>query len=129
MSVLTLVRHAQASFAADDYDRLSLTGHKQAYVAGEYLHASAGPIDVIYSGELRRHLETADGIAKTVRTAVANAENTQSVDVDRLFVKFARVDEAGMWKRFTSRAQGRATRVRKRLSHITIILDEVQERS
>ena len=58
-------------------------------------------------------------VAKTVRTAVANAENTQSVDVD----------EAGMWKRFTSRAQGRATRVRKRLSHVTIVLDEAQKRS
>ena len=68
-------------------------------------------------------------VAKTVRTAVANAENTQSVDVDRLFVKLAQVDEGGMWKRFTSRAQGRATRVRKRLSHITIIVDEAEERS
>ena len=72
---------------------------------------------------------SADIIAKTLRTAVANAENTQSVDVDRLFVKQAKVDEAGMWKRFTSRAQGRATRVRKRLSHVTIVLDESEERS
>jgi len=68
-------------------------------------------------------------IAKTLRAAVANAENTQSVDVDRLFVKRAMVDEAGMWKRFTPRAQGRATRIRKRLSHITIVLDEASERS
>jgi len=68
-------------------------------------------------------------VAKTVRTAVANAENTQSVDVDRLFVKQAKVDEGGMWKRFTSRAQGRATRVRKRLCHVTIIVDETRERS
>ena len=68
-------------------------------------------------------------VAKTLRTAVANAENTQSVDVDRLYVKQVKVDEAGMWKRFTPRAQGRATRIRKRLSHITIVLDEVTERS
>jgi len=68
MSTLFLVRHAQASFGTDDYDRLSLTGHKQAYVAGEYLHASAGSIDTIYSGTARRHRETADVIAKTVRT-------------------------------------------------------------
>jgi large subunit ribosomal protein L22 len=68
-------------------------------------------------------------ISKTLRTALANAESTQSVDVDRLYVKRAKVDEAGMWKRFTPRAQGRATRVRKRLSHITIVLDELNERS
>ena len=63
-------------------------------------------------------------VAKTLHTAVANAEN-----VDRLYVKQVKVDEAGMWKRFTPRAQGRATRIRKRLSHITIVLDEVSERS
>jgi large subunit ribosomal protein L22 len=67
-------------------------------------------------------------VSKTLRTAVANAENTQSVDVDQLYVKQAQVDEAGMWKRFTPRAQGRATRIRKRLSHVTIVLDEVSER-
>src|SRR5574341_871253 len=52
-------------------------------------------------------------IAKALRAAVSNAENTQSVDVDRLYVKRAKVDEGGMWKRFTPRAQGRATRIRK----------------
>jgi len=66
-------------------------------------------------------------IAKTIRTAVANAENTQSIDVDRLYVKQAMVDEAGMWKRFMPRAQGRATRIRKRLSHIMIVVDEAEE--
>jgi large subunit ribosomal protein L22 len=68
-------------------------------------------------------------VAKTLRAAVANAENTQSVDVDRLYVKRVNVNEGGMWKRFTPRAQGRATRIRKRLSHITIVLDEFAERS
>ncbi|HWP57160.1 MAG TPA: 50S ribosomal protein L22 [Candidatus Acidoferrales bacterium] len=63
-------------------------------------------------------------VAKTLRAAIANAENTQSVDVDRLYVKQVKVDEAGMWKRFMPRALGRATRVRKRLSHITVIVDE-----
>jgi len=67
-------------------------------------------------------------VSKTLRTAVANAENTQSVDVDQLYIKQANGDEAGMWKRFTPRAQGRATRIRKRLSHVTIVLDEVSER-
>ena len=67
-------------------------------------------------------------VSKTLRTAVANAESTQSVDVDQLYVKQVKVDEAGMWKRFTPRAQGRATRIRKRLSHITIVLDDMSER-
>jgi large subunit ribosomal protein L22 len=67
-------------------------------------------------------------VSKTLRTAVANAESTQSVDVDQLYVKQVKVDEAGMWKRFTPRAQGRATRIRKRLTHITIVLDEMSER-
>jgi large subunit ribosomal protein L22 len=67
-------------------------------------------------------------VSKTLRTAVANAESTQSVDVDQLYVKQVKVDEAGMWKRFTPRAQGRATRIRKRLSHITIVLDETNKR-
>jgi len=68
-------------------------------------------------------------VAKTLRTAVANAENTQSVDVDRLFVKQVTVAGAGMWKRFMPRAHGRATKIRKRLSHITVVLDEAGERS
>jgi large subunit ribosomal protein L22 len=63
-------------------------------------------------------------IAKTLRAAIANAENTQSVDVDRLYIKRITVDEGGMWKRFIPRAMGRATRVRKRLSHVTVVVDE-----
>lgn len=63
-------------------------------------------------------------VAKALRSAVANAEGTQSVDVDHLYVKRVVVDEGGMWKRFMPRAMGRATRVRKRLSHITVVVDE-----
>ncbi len=63
-------------------------------------------------------------VAKTVRAAVANAEGTQSVDVDHLYVKRVTVEKGGMWKRFMPRAMGRATRIRKRLSHITVVLDE-----
>jgi large subunit ribosomal protein L22 len=66
----------------------------------------------------------AAAVAKTLRAAIANAENTQSVDVDRLYVKRVTVDEGGMWKRFIPRAMGRATRIRKRLSHITVVVDE-----
>src|SRR5262245_13174289 len=63
-------------------------------------------------------------VAKTVRSVVANAQNTQSVDVDRLFIKRVFVDGGPTWKRFTPRAQGRATPIRKRTCHITVIVDE-----
>jgi large subunit ribosomal protein L22 len=63
-------------------------------------------------------------VAKVLRSAIANAENTQSVDVDRLYIKRVTVDEGGMWKRFMPRAQGRATRIRKRLSHVKVVIDE-----
>jgi large subunit ribosomal protein L22 len=63
-------------------------------------------------------------IAKTVRSAVANAEHGQRVDVDDLYVKRAFVDEGPTLKRFLPRAHGRATPILKRTSHITIIVDE-----
>jgi len=63
-------------------------------------------------------------VAKTLRSAVANAENTQRVDVDDLFVKRAYVDEGPTQKRSLPRAHGRATPVFKRTSHITIVVDE-----
>lgn len=63
-------------------------------------------------------------VAKTVRSVVANAQNTQSVDVDRLFIKRVFVDGGPTWKRFTPRAQGRATPILKRTCHITVIVDE-----
>lgn len=63
-------------------------------------------------------------VAKNLRSAVANAESQQSVDVDKLFIKRAWVDEAPVWSRWMPRAQGRATPIHKRGSHITIVLDE-----
>lgn len=69
----------------------------------------------------------ADLVAKTLRAALADAESQRNLDVDRLYVKRVAVDEGGMWKRFTPRALGRATRIRKRLSHITVVLEERSE--
>jgi len=63
-------------------------------------------------------------IAKTLRSAVANAEDQQNVDVDDLYVKRAFVDEGPTQRRILPRAHGRATRILKRSSHITVIVDE-----
>ena len=60
---------------------------------------------------------------KTLRSAVANAESSQNVDVDTLYVKRAFVNEGPTAKRFLPRAHGRATKVFKRTSHITVIVD------
>jgi large subunit ribosomal protein L22 len=63
-------------------------------------------------------------ISKTLKSVIANAENTQSVDVDRLYVSRITVDEGVTQKRFLPRAHGRATPLKKRSSHITITVDE-----
>jgi len=59
-----------------------------------------------------------------VGSAVANAEQKGVSDVDKLFVKKITVDQGPVLKRFMPRAQGRATRIRKPTSHITVVLDE-----
>ncbi len=63
-------------------------------------------------------------INKTLRSAVANAENTQAIDVDTLVIKTILVDEGPKLKRWRPRAMGRATRILKRTSHITMVLAE-----
>jgi large subunit ribosomal protein L22 len=63
-------------------------------------------------------------INKTLRSAVANAENTHTIDVDTLFIKSILVDEGPKLKRWRPRAMGRATRILKRTSHITLVLAE-----
>ncbi len=63
-------------------------------------------------------------IVKLLKSAIANATQKKTVDVDRLYVKKVSVDQGATWKRFTPRALGRATPIRKRTSHISIVLDE-----
>ena len=63
-------------------------------------------------------------ITKVLRSAMANAENTQSADVEKLYVKTITVDQGARLKRFRPRAMGRATRIIKPSSHITVVLSE-----
>jgi large subunit ribosomal protein L22 len=63
-------------------------------------------------------------VSKLVSSAVANAEQKGVSDVDRLVVRAISVDQGPVLKRFMPRAQGRATKIRKPTSHITVILDE-----
>jgi large subunit ribosomal protein L22 len=65
-------------------------------------------------------------VYKVLASAMANAENNESLDRDSLLVSEAYVDEGPTFKRFRPRAQGRAYRIRKRTSHITVVVESVQ---
>jgi large subunit ribosomal protein L22 len=65
-------------------------------------------------------------VAKVLASAIANAEHNFELDPDSLFVSQAYVDEGPMLKRFRPRAQGRAYRIRKRTSHITVEVESIE---
>ena len=66
-------------------------------------------------------------VAKLVASAVANAENNFDLDPTTLVISTITVDEGPTMKRFQPRAQGRAYRIRKRTSHITVEVTSVPE--
>ncbi|MBI5237084.1 MAG: 50S ribosomal protein L22 [Deltaproteobacteria bacterium] len=63
-------------------------------------------------------------ITKVLKSAVANAENTKDLDADKLFVKRAYVNNGPSIKRMQAKAMGRGGLIRKRSSHITIVVAE-----
>ncbi|MBA3016293.1 MAG: 50S ribosomal protein L22 [Proteobacteria bacterium] len=63
-------------------------------------------------------------IRKVLESAVANAKQNDSIDVDTLYIRTIFVDGGPMLKRIMPRAMGRANRILKRSSHITIVVDE-----
>ena len=69
----------------------------------------------------------ADPIKKALKSAVSNAEHNLALDADELFIAEAFADEGPTLKRFRPRARGRATRVEKRTSHITIVVSTEED--
>ena len=63
-------------------------------------------------------------VGKVLNSALANAKQNPNIDESILFVKEAFVDQGPSLKRWRARAQGRAASIKKRTSHITIVLDE-----
>jgi large subunit ribosomal protein L22 len=63
-------------------------------------------------------------LEKVIRSAVANADQNSEIDIDLLVVRNVFADQGPTLKRWRARARGRATRILKRTSHITVILDE-----
>ena len=70
----------------------------------------------------------AHDVSKTVKSAIANAENNYQFDIDNLFVKEAFVGKSLVMKRYRPRAKGRASPIKKPFSRITIILEEKREK-
>ena len=88
--------------------------------------------DMIKGMEIERAINTlqvtgkkcAPILRKLVESAVANADQRGDMDIDSLYISRAFVNEGPTMRRFQPRAMGRATRINKRSSHVTIILDD-----
>ena len=66
-------------------------------------------------------------VEKLLKSAIANAEHNYEMDTDNLIVSEVFVDEGPTMKRFRPRAQGRASAINKRTSHITLVVSEKKE--
>ncbi|PIR89336.1 MAG: 50S ribosomal protein L22 [Candidatus Harrisonbacteria bacterium CG10_big_fil_rev_8_21_14_0_10_40_38] len=71
-----------------------------------------------------RPQRSSDPLLKLVRSAVANAKNNQKMGAEGLIISKITVDEGPIMKRMLPRAQGRATPIHKKMSHITLVLEE-----
>lgn len=99
-----------------------------AYKVREVLNLIRGE-DVRRAAEILRFCERgpAEPVQKLLRSAVANAEANDGMDPEELFVSACFADEGATMKRFRPRARGRAGRIRKRSSHVTIIVGRLPE--
>jgi len=66
-------------------------------------------------------------VEKLLKSAIANAENNLSMNRDNLYVAEIYADQGPTLKRFMPRAKGSASRILKRTSHITVVLDEIKK--
>jgi large subunit ribosomal protein L22 len=92
-------------------------------------------IDLVRGKDVQRALailrympqKAAKEIARTIQSAAANAENNFEMEPADLVVKTIYADEGPAFKRFMPRARGRADHIRKRTTHITVIVDDGEE--
>ena len=82
MAELILVRHGQASFGAEDYDKLSELGWRQSRWLGEYFAERGATFDRIVRGSLRRHAETLAGIAEGMGRPLPDGEDARLNEYD-----------------------------------------------
>ncbi len=111
---------------------------KRPHATVKYVRISARKVKIVIDlirgkkvGEALTILEytpkaASEPVTKLLKSAIANAENNLEMDTDTLFVAEVYANQGPTLKRFMPRAMGRATKIRKRTSHIGIILDEMK---
>ena len=103
---------------------IHVSPRKLNLVAGLIRNRSAASAVATLTFSKRRIAQT---VKKLLESAIANAENNHSLDVDRLFVSRAEVGRAIVMKRFMARGRGKSSRIEKWFSHIKIVVAERQE--
>lgn len=111
---------------------------KRPHATARYVRISARKVKIVIDmirgkkvGEALSILEytpksASEPVAKLLKSATANAENNLEMDSSKLFVAEVYANQGPTLKRLRPRAQGRANRIRKRTSHISIVLDEIK---
>jgi len=66
-------------------------------------------------------------LSKVIKSAAANAMNNEGADEDHLVIKTIMVDKSSTLKRYLPRSRGRADQIKKRMSHITVIVEEKEQ--
>ena len=87
------------------------------------------PINAALTQLMFARKRSAPALVKLLKSAIANAKNNFRLDPKNLFIKEFRIDEAPPLKRHMPRARGRATPIKKRGSHISLVLDEIKPKS
>ena len=105
-------------------NNLRVSPRKLGLVAGliRNLHVNNALVQLSFSKK-----RIAQDVLKCLRSAVANAENNHSMDIDNLFVAEVLVGKAIVMKRFRPRARGRGFRIKKPFSNLSIKLVEFKE--
>jgi len=97
-------------------------GAQKARIVADFVRGKS--VDVAIRSLAFSDKKAAAIIKKLIESAVANAENKKTFMVDRLYVHTITVDEGPSLKRFRPRAQGRAYGIKKKTSHIRVVLAE-----
>lgn len=105
--------------AVSRYVRISPTKVRKVIAA-----VKGKPVEVGLNSVKFMPQKAAGILEKLIRSAVANADQRDDIDVDNLVIRNITADPGPTLKRFRARARGRGTRILKRTSHITVILAE-----